>query len=303
MSKTITSMFRSLPTMLVFVAFATGVHGAESAGTSAASRAQAEAAARPQIERQRQEAEQQAKSTIDQDAVAAIQETENAIKAIAEGKNDQAIASIERASGKINVLVARDPSTALIPVEVEVTVIDAAPTGVKPIREIAKMAQFAVEDRDYPRARVLLYHLASEIRVRTYNLPLASYPASLSEAARLLDEKKPSEASATLLTALHTLAVIDRVTPLPLLIAQAAIESAQANSTKDKNAAQASLSTAKAELERAKELGYAGNDPEYTALNQQVSDLSKQLNGGEDTSSAFAKLKERIASFFKRFTR
>src|SRR6202035_1385858 len=98
--------------------------------------------------------------------------SQNAIKAIAEGKNDQAIAAIERATGKINVLVARNPSTALIPVEVEVTVIDAAPIGVKAIREIAKMAEYAVEDRDYPKARVLLRNLTSEIRVRTYNLPL-----------------------------------------------------------------------------------------------------------------------------------
>jgi hypothetical protein len=289
--------------MLVFVPFAAAVHGEQSAGTSAASKAQAEVAARPEIEKKRQEAEQQAKSTLNQEAIEAIRETENAIKAIAEGKSDQAISAIERATGKINVLVARNPSTALIPVEAEVTVIDAAPTDVKAIREIAKMAQYAVEDRDYPRARVLLHGLASEIRVRTYNLPLGSYPASLSEAARLLDEKKPREASDTLLTALHTLAVIDRVTPLPLLIAQAAIENAQAESTRDKNAAQASLATAKAELERAKELGYAGNDPEYPALKQSVADLSKQLNGGEDTTSAFGKLKERIASFFKRFTR
>ena len=97
---------------------------------------------------------------------------------------------------------------------------------------------------------MLLHGLTSEIRVRTYDLPLATYPASLGEAARLLDEKKTNEASNALMTALNTLVVIDRVTPLPLLVAQAAIDSAQADASKDKNAAQALLGAAKAELER-----------------------------------------------------
>jgi hypothetical protein len=270
--------------------------------TSAHSREQTAAAARPEVEKQRQEAEQQAKNGLDPDAIAAIQETQQAVKAIADGKTNEALAAIERASGKINVAVARSPATALLPVEAQVIVIDAAPTGVKAISQIAKRAEIAIGDKDYPAARVLLRSLCSEIRVRTYHIPLATYPASLAEAARLLDQKKTGEASDVLMTALNTLVVIDRVTPLPLVVAQAAIESAQAESSKDKNAAQALLATAKLELNRAKELGYAGNDPEYTALNQSVSELEKQLKGTEDTASAFSRLKERVASFFRRLT-
>ncbi|MGC2402164.1 MAG: YfdX family protein, partial [Acidobacteriaceae bacterium] len=67
----------------------------------------------------------------------------------------------------------------------------------------------------------LLYGLTSEIRVRTYNLPLATYPLALTEAARLLDQQKNQDANTVLLTALNTLAIIDRVTPLPLVLARA----------------------------------------------------------------------------------
>jgi hypothetical protein len=272
-------------------------------GASAASanaRAQSQAQANPGVEKQRQEAKQEARKTVDQDAAAAITETSNAVKAVAQGKADQAISSIERAIGKINVLLARNPANALIPVELQVEVIDAAPWDSKTIRSIGKAAERAVEDRDYPGARVLLQHLISEIRLRTYNLPLATYPTALKEAARLLDQKRQDEAKAVLQTALNTLAIIDHVRPLPLAAAQDAVERAQALRDKDKDAAQRLLAEAKTELDRARELGYAGKDPEYAALNQAISDVEKQLKGNQDSSSAFAKLKEKVKSFFKR---
>jgi len=290
--------------LLTVLGTANWCHGDDApGGTSAASasaRAQSEAQANPQIEKQRQEAEQEARKTLDQDAASAIAETSNAVKAVAQGKTDEAMSAIERAIGKINVVVARNPANALIPVELQVEVIDAAPWDIRAIRSIGKAAERAVEDRDYPGARVLLQHLISEIRVRTYNLPLASYPVALKDAARLLDQKRQDEAKAVLQTALNTLAIIDRVRPLPLAAAQDNVERAQALRDKDKDAAQRQLAEAKTELDRAKELGYAGKDPEYAALNQAISDVEKQLKGNQDSTSAFAKLREKVKSFFKR---
>ena len=257
---------------------------------------------RPEIEKQRQEAQQQAEKTLDKDAVAAIEETQNAAKAIAANNPDQALAAIERATGKINILLTRNPATALIPVAVEVEVIDAAPLDIKTIRARATDARRAMDDKDYPVARVLLHGLTSEIRSRTFNLPLATYPDALKEAARLLDQKKPDEAKTLLLTALNTLAVVDHVTPLPLVVAQAEVVAAQDLRDKDKAEAQRLLDEAKYELERAKELGYAANDPEYAALDKAMSDLEVQLKGGGDTASAFSALKDRVSGFFKRLS-
>jgi hypothetical protein len=140
----------------------------------------------------------------------------------------------------------------------------------------------------------------SEIRVRTFNLPLATYPAAMREAARLLDASKLDEAAAVLLTALHTLIVTDHATPLPLVVAAAAIDAAQVERDQNKDQAQKLLALAKLELDRAKGLGYAGKDPEYLALNNAISDLEKQIKGNQDTASAFTRLKEKVASFFKR---
>jgi hypothetical protein len=274
----------------------------QSQSDAARQRQQAEQQARPEIEKRRQEAQQQADQTLDKEAVAAIAETQSAVKAIAANKSDEALAAIERATGKINILLARNPATALIPVSDEVEVIDAAPLDVKAIRARAAAATKAVDDKDYPAARVLLYGLTSEIRARTYNLPLATYPDALKEAARLLDQKKNDEANNLLLTALNTLVVVDHVTPLPLVAAQAEINEAQATHEKDKDGAQKLLDMAKSELERAKELGYAGNDPEYAALDKSISDLESQLKGGGDTASAFSALKEKVGAFFKRLS-
>jgi hypothetical protein len=256
--------------------------------------------ARPEIEKQRKDAEQQAERTLDKEAIAAVDETKNALKAIEQDKPDEAIAAIERATGKISVLLARNPATALLPVREEVEVIDGAPEDLQAIKDLQKVLERSVSDKDYPMARVVLLGLTSEIRARTYDLPLATYPAALKEAARLLDEKKTKEAGVVLQTALNTLVVIDRVAPLPLVLARTAIEQAEALREKDRDGALKLLATARHELERAKALGYAGNDPEYDGLNKAISDLEAQVKGKGDTSGAFARLKERLAGFFKR---
>jgi hypothetical protein len=87
--------------------------------------------ARPEIEKQRQQQEQQGQQSVNKDAVAALEETQKAIKAIAANKTSEALAAIEQATGKINILLARNPATGLIPVSVEVDVIDNAPRDAK----------------------------------------------------------------------------------------------------------------------------------------------------------------------------
>jgi hypothetical protein len=260
----------------------------------------AEQQARPGVEKERKQAEDEAGKNLDQDAIAAVNETQSAIDAIASNKADVALHAIEQATGKINVLLARNPATALIPVSVQVEIIDTAPHDLKMIKTLTQEVSTAVSAKDYPAARVVLDTLTSEIRVRTYSLPLATYPEAMKEAARLLDQKNNEDASNVLLTALNTLLAVDRVTPLPLVVARQALNAAQVQSQSDKNAAQTLLQTAKNEIERAKELGYSAQAPEYTALNADIANLEKQLKGNADAGSVFAKLEDKLSSFLKR---
>ena len=263
-------------------------------------RQNAEKQARPEVEKERQSAQEQANQAVDQDAIAAINQTQSAIKAISQNKKNDALAAIEAATGKINILLARNAKAALIPVASEVEVIDAAPLDEKAVQVLEHSVSEVVKSKDYPAARLLLYSLESEIRTRTFNLPLATYPLALQEAARLLDQGKNDDASKVLGTALNTLVAVDNVTPIPLVLARAAIAAAEEQRQKDKNAAQRLLATAKDQLHRCQELGYAANASEYTALNTSIAQLDKELKGPGDTTSLFAKLKDELSPLFNR---
>ncbi|HEU5133869.1 MAG TPA: YfdX family protein [Steroidobacteraceae bacterium] len=248
-------------------------------------------------------AEREAKATLDRDAVAAIEQTQKAVKAIEAGKTAEALASIEQASGKIAILVARKPTVAMIPVEVEVQLVDTAPTAKSEIAERARDADEALDRKDYSTARVTLEGLSSELRHRTYHLPLASYPHAMQRAARLLDEKKTDEARTVLQTALNTLIVTETRTPLPILVAEAAIKDAQGKRESDKAAARKLLASAREELDRAELLGYAKAAPEYGSLNQSIEELEKQLQGTDNTTSAFTALRSKVTEFVDRFSK
>jgi hypothetical protein len=263
-------------------------------------RQNAEKQTRPEVEKERQSAQEQANQTLDQDAIAAINQTQDAIKAISQNKKNDALAAIEAATGKINILLARNAKAALIPVASEVEVIDTAPLDEKAVQALDQSVSEVVKNKDYPTARLLLYSLESEIRTRTYNLPLATYPLALQEAARLLDQGKSDDAGKVLGTALNTLVAVDKVTPIPLVLARAAIAVAEEERQKDKNAAQTLLATAKDQLHRCQELGYAANASQYSALNTSIAQLDKELKGNGDTTSLFAKLKDELSPLFNR---
>lgn len=132
---------------------------ASGSGTSqsgASQNARMQSGARTEIERERKQAEEQAQQSLDQDAAAAIEDTREAVDFLAQGQQQEALSAIERATGKIDTLVARAPAKGLVPVAAEVTLIDLAPMDVKVIRNITGLAEKAVDNRDYPAARLLL---------------------------------------------------------------------------------------------------------------------------------------------------
>ena len=259
-----------------------------------------EEAVRHEVERQRQSLEEEAKKTLDQDAVVVTEETHNAIRAIESNNNAEAAEVIRRALERVQRLLTRNPGTAEIAVDIKVEIFDAAPTNNRSIIEIAQDASRAFDDKNFPTARVLLHSLMSEIRLRKYSLPLATFPEALRRAARLLNENKQQSARAVLLTALKTFVISDRVIPIPLLTARYAIEIAQGEREHNKATARSFLEIARSELDRASNLGYAGNNPEYTALRNQIVELEEQLTDKEDVSSAFGKLARKITEFLHR---
>ena len=250
-------------------------------------------------EAERARAQAAADQTLNAEAVAVVAETDAAMRSIMAGDRAAALAALERATGKANILLARNPATALIPAAVEVEVVDAAPADAEAIAKIRRAADVAMLARDYAGARVLLEALRSEIRVRTYNLPLATYPAALTTAARLLDQQRMQEAAAALARARDTVVVVDAATPIPLLAAQHAL--AAAEKTPDPNQKLAGLEAARAMLERAEALGYADPATRKTML-ADIRNLEAQVKGGSDIRTAIATFQQRLGETIRHLT-
>jgi hypothetical protein len=251
-----------------------------------------------EIEQQRNQAEQQVQKILIRDAIEAVNETRKAMKALAENQTNDGLAAIERATGKINILLARHPEEALLPIDYEVRVIDFAPLEVKKIKEIGKLAKKVIRDKDYPEARLLLQSLLSEIDIRTYNLPLAIYPHGLKEAARLLEQQKIKEATIALSNTLNTIMIINKIVPLPLIKIKALVNEAEKN-IKDKDSAIKLLTSAWNELERANELGYINKKHEYYALSKEIKDSEKQVKNNASSKISFTSLKNKLEGILK----
>ena len=94
--------------------------------------------------------------------------------------------------------------------------------------------------------------------------------------------------------------MMDRIISIPLLLAREHINQAQKAAATDNSKAQQVLEKAKKELGRSRSLGYAGYDPEYLTLRDEISKLAKQLESGEETGLGFRRLKEKFAALLKR---
>ncbi len=266
-----------------------------------------------EIEQERQKATNEAQSSLDQDAIAALEETRNAINAIDQENTQETIQALERATGKLNILLARYPELALVPVSTQITIIDLAPRDFDLIEPIRDEAKRAVNEEDFPTGRALLHNLVSEIRTSTVNLPLETYPDAMKEAARLLHQGRTDEARAVMQLALSTLVVTEQSRPIPLINALTELAAAMAlaaqgqdqqnQDQQNRDQVLRLLEDARTQLKLARELGYARRDPEYKQLDRAIRDIERQIRAKEKTESPFAKLREKFSSFFNRVSR
>jgi len=263
------------------------------------------AASRSGVEVKAKQQQEKAQATIDQEAIAAVEETRKVLTLIANSDKKEALAALERATGKVNILLARNPKTALIPLQTETETANTAPEDAKEIKALIGLARDAIDSNHLADARVLLDALRSEIRVRTLNLPLATYPAALSRAAQLVDQGKNDEAASVLRNALNTLVIVDATTSLPMqevsLMLHLANEAVQKQDEKGKAGAISDLAAAKLALKQAEALGQVDASTEKKFQNQ-IDDIDRKIKGKNATASAFTELGDAIEAFFMKHT-
>ncbi len=245
-------------------------------------------------------AEQRKKIT--EEAIAAVGETKKALKALEEGKTDDAIKALEVATGKLELILARDPKLALVPVDVNVVTYDLY-ADVDTVKEVIKEARKALEDGKVQDARHMLSSLASEVVINTTSIPLATYPEAIKAISPLLDKGETEKAKAALQAALDTLVVTSEAVPLPLLRTQYMLARAEAlvqkkeRSDDENKELEGLLKAADQELELAAVLGY-GHGKDFKPLHDQIESIRKKSSGGKSGEGWFDELKKKLSDLF-----
>jgi hypothetical protein len=135
--------------------------------------------------------------TLMADATSAIQETQAALEHLDEGKTKEAVAALERATDKLDIILARDPKLELAPAGVGVVTYEVQ-GGSNAVKQVRKQAEELIEAGQLQEARRLLKNLASETVIRVANIPLATYPDAIKAAVKLIDQNKKDEAKRVL---------------------------------------------------------------------------------------------------------
>jgi hypothetical protein len=213
------------------------------------------------------------------------------------------ISALERATGKLEVILARDPKLALAPVNVGAMSVSVI-ANTDNVKEARKEAERLLDDGQVQTARHLLEGLASETVISVSNIPLATYPAAIKQAVKLLDDGKQDDAKKVLQTALNTLVITNTIIPLPVAATQAMLVDAEKLAEKvdrkdDDNKKLADLLTAsRAQLEFAEALGY-GTKQDFKDLYAQLDEIKDKTSSGKSGTGFFAKIKSSLSGVVK----
>lgn len=240
---------------------------------------------------------------IMQEAVDALARTKEALAALEEERVDDALDALAHTTGKLELIVAREPSLALAPTDVTITTHDIY-GSTNAIEAAIRRAEDAIDDGRLQEARRILNGLGSELIISVANLPLATYPDAIKAITPLLDDGKVEEAKAALQAALNTVVMTDHVVPLPVLRSEALLEQteelAENSDRSDADAEQlaSNLAAARKHLEMAQLLGY-GNEDDYSSIYKQLDHIEKKTVDGTPGEGVFAKLRNSISELLK----
>lgn len=258
--------------------------------------------ANAQVKQDTQDQTAEKRKEIVAEAVSALSETRNALKALDDEKTKDALSSLEKATGKLEIILARDPSLALAPTSVRTETYDII-GSLDDINKIKKNAKSLLGDDKVQAARHLLSGLASEAVIKTINIPLATYPDAIKKAVKLIDEDKMEEAKSVLQTALNTLVVTQKIIPIPVVAAESLLDNAEQLAENEERTEEESqrlsdlLGAAETEIQFAQALGY-GEKKDFEDFYKEIKTIRGKTSDGKSGLGFF----EQIKSFMKSMT-
>ncbi len=241
------------------------------------------------------------KQVLDE-AVSALALTKSALAAL-DGKDAaRALATLAEVTGKLELIVAREPTLALAPVDVRTIVHDLF-ANTDTIEAMTDEALDALKHGEVQQARHVLALLASEIVISVTNIPLASYPAAVKSVVPLIDQGKIEEAKAALQAALSTLVETRSVHPLPALRARLLLKRAEPL-VEDGQRSEASnerletlLNEARQQLEMAELLGY-GKRKDFESMYDELKKIKQKTGGGGGGKGWLDEVKAKLSRLF-----
>lgn len=231
----------------------------------------------------------------------AIKSLEFAAKAeIALNKNDkkQALANIEKALGKLEVILSSKNAPKELPINSHISMEEFL-GSVKDIKKVVNHVKTLLNKNRVQEARTLLNTLKSEIDIDVVSLPLTTYPNALKLAAKYISNNKINKAKEVLDIALNTFNKTTTIIPLPLVKATNLINiSAELSKKGKKEDALKYLQAAEEELNRSEALGYVSHSSTtYKALHQAIEKVRKEIKGKNKAEKLFDALKAKLKDF------
>jgi len=241
------------------------------------------------------------RGTIIKEAVAALTQTKNAIIALEKKNKQAALDALAMVTGKLDIIIAREPDMANAPIDVRVETYDLI-SSVDMVKKAVKTAQDLLDDGEVQLAREILIGLVDEIDLIVTSIPLASYSDGIKAVAKLVDEEKYDEAQEAIYELLSTLVVTRNVIPLPILRAEELLKKAdELAAKKDRSEEEnkklaALLSDTRSQLKMAEVLGY-GDKKQYKEFYRQIKEIEKKTKGGKFGKGFMDTLKKSLADF------
>ncbi len=255
----------------------------------------------PQVQSQVEKSTAGKHAQLLKDAQAALDETNKALQALNDGKKDDALTALAEITGKLDLIVARDPKLALAPVG-EQTIVRDLYAGPDTARNAVTQVKDYLSAGKVQQARILLNGLASEADVQVTSIPLGTYPEAIKAVVPLIDDGKIAEAKAALSAALSTLVIETYPVPLPNIRATAILVDAEklaektARSADENKKLRDEVEAARQELQLGEVLGYGTKD-DFKPLYTQLDGIEKKTEGGKSGAGFFDKIKELLKNF------
>jgi hypothetical protein len=235
------------------------------------------------------------------EAVDAAAATQTALKALANNQPKQALAALQVASGDLHLLLAREPALNLVPVDIQIQVLE-GPTDLIVIKSLKNQLSGLINDEKFQEARPILEGLVDEIRVTVASLPLGAYLASIDQVVPQINAGNLSAAKIELIRVLDTLVYEEEVTPLSIFRAEdklnQAIEIAHKEDlAKPENKDKISnlVKEANHDINVAEALGY-GTKKDFEPLYKQIETLKKSI-GTAGFAGEWQKIKDSLTAF------